>query len=645
MSARAASTQRITDPLEILRKNWGYDRFRPMQREIIDSVLGGNDTLGLLPTGGGKSITFQVPALAFEGLTVVVTPLISLMKDQVDNLLQRGVQAVCLHSGLTRAEHKYGLDRCMLGRAKLLYVSPERLQSKQFIDQLSLMKVSLLVVDEAHCISQWGYDFRPSYLNIVRLREIFPSVPVLALTASATPEVRTDIMSRLAFRGENVFALSFARPNISYAVRYVDHKDTMLLRALRATSGTAIVYVRSRRRTYELAQMLQREGISALHYHAGLSPDDKSDRQERWKRGEVRVIVATNAFGMGIDKPDVRLVVHYDLPPSLEEYYQEAGRAGRDGRESYALVIASKPDKGLLTRRVGEAFPPRDYIRKVYELVCVFCGIAVGEGFEVVREFDLAIFCNRFHLQPAPTRSALMLLTRAGWLEYVEDAATRSRIMLTAGKTELYDLRLDGVTDSVLQLVLRTYTGLFADYVNISESLIARRLNLTEEQVYQSLLALCRAHVASYVPHSENPYIYFTTAREETRHVLIPRDIYEVQRERMAVRVRAIQDFVFGASSCRVARMLRYFGDTQVDTCGKCDVCREQNMHRPTKKETIRFEENVIRLASQPGGRTIGYIAEQLSAKPERVIEVVRELMDDGTVVMTGDKIQTVQCE
>lgn len=644
MSARAA-TQQVTDPLEILRKYWGYDCFRPLQREIIDSVLGGNDTLGLLPTGGGKSITFQIPALVLEGLTVVVTPLISLMKDQVDNLRQRGVQAVCLHSGLTRQELKYGLDRCMLGRAKLLYASPERLQSKQFVDQLSHMNVSLLVVDEAHCISQWGYDFRPSYLNIVRLREVFPSVPVLALTASATPEVRTDIMSRLSFRSDNVFALSFARPNISYAVRYVDHKDMMLLRALRSTSGTAIVYVRSRRLTYELAQMLQREGIPALHYHAGLSPDDKSDRQERWKRGEVRVIVATNAFGMGIDKPDVRLVVHYDLPPSLEEYYQEAGRAGRDGHESYALVIVSKHDKGLLTRRIGEAFPPRDYIRKVYELACVFCGIAVGEGFEVVRGFDLATFCNRFHLQPVPARSALMLLTRAGWLEYVEDAASRSRIMLTAGKSELYDLRLDSVTDSVLQLILRTYTGLFADYVNVSESLIARRLSLTEEQVYQSLLTLGRAHVVSYVPHSENPYIYFTTAREETRHVLIPRDIYEVQRERMEARVRAIQDFVFVASSCRVARMLRYFGETQVDACGKCDVCREINLHRPTEKETILFEENVIRLASQPGGRTVGYIAEQLSAKPERVIEVVRELMDDGTVVMTGDRIQTVQCE
>lgn len=617
-------------PEEVLSAVWGYSEFRPMQRPIIDSVLSGHDTLGLLPTGGGKSITFQVPALMLPGLTVVVTPLISLMKDQVDNLRERGVTAVCLHSGLTRAENKLALDRCRLGKAKLLYLSPEKLRSKTFLETLTHLNVSMIVVDEAHCISQWGYDFRPSYLRIAELREAFPDVPVLALTASATPEVQADIMKQLQFREPRVYARSFARDNISYVVRMVDHKEGMLLKALRSTSGTAIVYVRSRKRTRELADMLCAEGISAAPYHAGLDPHLKTERQNLWKSGGVRVIVATNAFGMGIDKPDVRLVVHYDLPPSLEEYYQEAGRAGRDGKPAFALVIASKSDKGLLSRRISETFPPRDYIRKVYEQACVFVSVPVGEGFETVRPFDFSMFCQRFHLPPAMTRSALTLLSRAGWFEYVDDVATRSRVMVTLSKHELYSLRLEPTADKVFQLLLRTYTGLFADYVNISEELIATRLGITAEDVYQAMLFLSRVGAVSYVPHSNTPYLFFTTSREETKYILIPKDIYETRREVLERRVRAMQTYVFSPPGCRVEYMLKYFGDRDARPCGKCDICREQ---RPVKELPKSIDDTILYIAAQPGGHSPEYIAAQIGVSVDKIIPRLRSLLDCGKLL------------
>ena len=440
----------------ILKKHWGHDGFRPMQEEIIDSVLAGHDTLGLLPTGGGKSITFQVPALMLPGVTLVVTPLISLMKDQVDNLADRGVRAVMFHSGLSRREKELAMTRCRLGKAKIAYLSPERLQNKEFLAELRSIRVSLLVVDEAHCISQWGYDFRPSYLRIAPLRDIIGrSVPVLALTASATPEVRDDIMRSLGFDAPRVFARSFNRDNLSYIVRHADFKEQQLLRVLKGTQGCSIVYVRSRRRTRELAEILQREGISAEAYHAGLAPEEKEERQNRWKADEVRVMVATNAFGMGIDKPDVRVVVHFDLPSSLEEYYQEAGRGGRDGLPSFAVAITGRQDKGVLTRRIADAFPDKEYIAHVYEMACNFLDIAVGEGYDRVYEFDLEKFCRTFSLHPVPTESALRLLTRSGYLEYIAETTSDSRLMVIMDKEKLYDLDLDPTTEDVFQGVLR----------------------------------------------------------------------------------------------------------------------------------------------------------------------------------------------
>lgn len=615
---------------DILQRYWGYDTFRPMQLEIIMSVLAGHDTLGLLPTGGGKSLTFQIPTLALQGLTIVITPLISLMKDQVDNLRARGIKATYLHSGLSISENRLAIDRCRLGKVKLLYISPEKLQSKNFVEQLRLMDVTLIVVDEAHCISQWGYDFRPSYLRINKLRELFPEAPTLALTASATPEVADDIMRVMNFRGRNMFSRSFSRDNISYVVRYCDHKEQKVIDILNAVSGTAIVYVRSRKRTRELAAALVGAGISADFYHAGLAPEEKDDKQNRWKEGRTRVIVATNAFGMGIDKPDVRVVIHHDLPSSLEEYYQEAGRAGRDGAPAYAVVLASRTDKATLSRRLSEAFPPKEYIKRVYELAGNFLDVAVGDGYNQVYEFNFNLFCHRFKLAPTPTHSSLALLSQAGYIDFTEEITTRSRVMVLLTKQELYSLQLPPAVDDVMQLLLRTYTGLFADYVYISEPLLASRLKTDESAIYDSLLTLSRMHAIHYVPRKSTPYILYTTSREEPRYISMPRDVYEEQRLRLQKRLESMKKFAFSTDECRVNTMLRYFGEKPKAPCGKCDICRSGKA--PGNGRDLR--ESILYLASQPGGHDAAYIASQLSYPRQRVIDSIREMLDEGLLAL-----------
>ena len=568
----------LKDPESVLREYWGYDSFRPRQREIIDSVLAGHDTLGLLPTGGGKSLTFQVPALMLDGLTVVITPLISLMKDQVDNLRERGIRAVYLTMGMTRRETRLVYDKCRLGKTRLLYVSPERLRSESFVRELRGWNVSLITVDEAHCISQWGYDFRPSYLRIGELRGLLgPDVPVLALTASATPLVRDDIARQLRFRPDcNVYALSFDRPNLSYVARITQNKTDKLLQVLGATTGTAIVYVRSRKKTREIAELLQGAGISATFYHAGLDPEVKAERQEQWKSGRTRVIVATNAFGMGIDKPDVRTVVHIDLPPSLEEYYQEAGRAGRDGLPSFAVLIATTHDRGLLKRRLNEAFPPVDFVRRVYELVGAFLDVPVGGGYNKVFEFDLARFCRTYGLQERMTRGALALLTQAAYIEFQDEAPTRARLMMLCRRDELYAERLTAEEDAVLMAVLRTYTGLFSEYAFVSESEIARVAQLPEQSIYDIMLSLGRKNILHYIPRKSVPYILYVTGREETHHVCLGPEIYENRRKLMEERLNAVADFAYTTERCRSVVLLEYFGEKDVCDCGRCDICRSR---------------------------------------------------------------------
>ncbi len=611
---------------DILKRYWGYDSFRPRQEEIIMSVLDGRDTLGLLPTGGGKSLTFQVPAMVFEGITVVVTPLISLMKDQVDNLRAAGIRAVCLHSGLSRAEHRLALDRCRLGKAKLMYVSPEKLQSATFIDQLRSMDVSFLVVDEAHCISQWGYDFRPSYLKISLIRELFPDIPVLALTASATPVVVDDIMDKLGFKERNVYARSFSRDNLSYIVRNDFDKERRLINVLTNTSGSAIVYVRSRRRTREIADMLVRNGISADYYHAGLDATEKNEKQNNWKTDGVRVMVATNAFGMGIDKPDVRTVVHYDIPSSLEEYYQEAGRAGRDGKEAFAVLLVSRADKGRLTRMLSEMFPPKDFIRRVYELAGNFVNVAVGDGYNSVYEFNFALFLKTYDLPPLTTRSAMRLLTQAQYFEFVEEVTMQSRVMITANKSELYSVKLDEAGERVFNMLLRSYTGLFADFVYINESVIARRADVDEQKVYETMLQLSRMHILQYVPRKSTPYLYYTTSRELPKYIDMPRSVYEDQYKRLKERIEAMKRFSFGDDDCRVNVMLRYFGEKPEAPCGKCDVCRSRNRNRLTKGDKQSIKDSIIYMVGN-APRSLDYIVAESRYAEDDVIEAVRALL------------------
>ena len=628
-------------PVEILRRYWGYDSFRPLQAEIIDSLLSGRDTIGLLPTGGGKSLTFQVPAMMFDGLTIVVSPLISLMKDQVDNLYQRGIRAVYFHSGLTRRESRLALDRCRLEKVKLAYLSPERLKQKNFTDELRQWRVSAIVVDEAHCISQWGYDFRPSYLAIKDLREMFPDVPVLALTASATPDVVADIADKLALRSPQIFSKSFARDNISYIVRRDEHKEGRMLKVLANTSGSSIVYVRSRRRCRELSDTIRAAGITSDFYHAGLSPEEKADRQDRWKRGEIRVIVATNAFGMGIDKHDVRVVIHYDLPSSLEEYYQEAGRAGRDGHPSFAVLLVAKSDKALLTRRLGEAYPPKEYILRVYELLGNFLDVVVGGGYNHVYECDFNRFCLLFKLQPAVTRSALSILSRAGYIEYSDESLTMSRIMILVAKSDFYGLELDATTEAIFQGILRIYPGLFSDYVTISESRIASTMGVSELAVTTALVTLSRMHVIHYIPRRMTPYVYYPTSRELPRYLVIPKAVYEDQRQRFAARLDAIKRFAFSDDCCRSRILLEYFGQKDdIRDCGHCDICRSRVVRNEySDTEIDRFAKTIETYLSARHNMTVEELMVLFPTARKIVAEALRKLAEDGIISLDGNRI------
>ena len=627
--------------LDTLRKYWGYDSFRPLQADVIRSVLDGHDTLALMPTGGGKSITFQVPGMMLDGLTLVITPIISLMKDQVDRLRRLGIKARSLYAGLRPHEVRNTYDHCAYGKCKFLYVAPERLMNDRFIDELRRFDISLIVVDEAHCISQWGYDFRPAYLRIAEVRRVVPDAPVIALTATATPLVVNDIIDKLEFRrGYNTFSQSFARKNLCYVVRRTSDKLSQLVHILSRVPGSAIVYARSRKRTKQISDELNRLGIPADYYHAGLILEEKEDRQNRWMSGERRVIVATNAFGMGIDKPDVRLVVHVDVPDSLEEYYQEAGRAGRDGLKSWAVLLVMPTDRSRLLKHVTEAFPDRDFIRKTYERVGNFLEVAVGEGYQQTFDFNFNLFCHTFKQPVLATHNALKLLTRAGYIEFIEETDSLSRIMVTATKNELYDLHtVTPGADDVLQAILRLYTGLFADYVYINEDVIARFAGVSHEIVYQSLLEYGRMRILNYVPRKRTPFIVYTTSREEPRYVLIPRDVYEVQRERLEMRVHAMIDYC-ERDTCREAFMLAYFGQTDAEPCGRCDHCVDHR--RRSRVSDADLAEAVLDYLKQHPGFNVGpglgpaasvpltHLATVLHQPIDRIAAAIALLTDEG---------------
>lgn len=613
---------------EILKKYWGFDSFRPLQEDIITSVLAGRDTLGLMPTGGGKSITFQVPTLAMDGMALVVTPIISLMKDQVDHLLERHVKATYLYAGLSRREVRLTYEKCLYGKCKFLYVSPERLGSESFVEQLRQMPVSLIVVDEAHCISQWGYDFRPSFLHIADARKYFPGVPVLALTATATPVVVRDIMEQLHFRADNVMSMSYARSNLSYVVRPTNEKLAELVRIMRSMPGSGIVYVRSRKRTKMISDELNRNHVESDFYHAGLTVQEKEDKQNKWKNNECRVMVATNAFGMGIDKPDVRLVVHADVPDSLEEYYQEAGRAGRDGLRSYAVLLTSPTDKRVLHKHITDAFPEKEYVLKVYERVGNFLQVAVGDGFGKMFDFNFNLFCRTFKLPVLPTHNALKILTRAGYVEFVEEIESQSRVMILVGKDELYDLRTATPgADKVLQALLRIYSGLFADYVFINEAVIAYHTGIDQETIYNALLEFTRMHVLHYVPRKRTPYIIYTLSREEPRHMLLPKSAYDDLRDRMRQRVEAMIDYATSQSGCRELMLLSYFGEQGGDPCGHCDICIDRRKRADHTPDDV--QQGVLYMAGLKPRRLQEFL-HTLSFPADEVCDTVSFLVDEG---------------
>lgn len=622
----------MADYLKILKQYWGYDHFRGIQEDIIRSVGEGKDTLGLMPTGGGKSITFQVPALAQEGLCLVITPLIALMKDQVRNLRERGIKATAVYSGMTREEILIALENCIFGNYKFLYISPERLGTEIFQIKLRSMHVSLITVDESHCISQWGYDFRPAYLKIADIRQLLPGVPVIALTATATPEVVKDIQERLQFRQENVFRMSFERKNLAYIVRHTEDKEGEMLHILQRVNGSSIVYTRNRKKTKEIAQLLNRNHITATFYHAGLNDETKDLRQKTWLKGEYRVMVATNAFGMGIDKPDVRLVIHADVPDSPEAYFQEAGRAGRDGMKAYAVLLFCPRDKITLKQRISDTFPEKDYIRKVYEDINFYYQMAMGDGLGCTFAFNLDEFCHNFKHFPVQTDSALKILTRAGYLEYTDEQDNASRIMFTLTKEELYRIHEQNAdTEKLIRILLRTYTGLFTDYAYINEELLAKRSGLSRSQIYETLLFLTRQHILHYIPGKKTPYIIYTRERQETDRIYLSKEVYEERKESYRRRIEAMIEYAESENKCRSRMLLHYFGEKNEYNCGQCDVCL-QHHHSGLKQSQFDEISHQILSLLKSSPLTPQELKLQIQAPEEQVTKVIAYLLSEEII-------------
>jgi ATP-dependent DNA helicase RecQ len=623
--------------LEILKKYWGYDSFRGIQEQIIESIGSGRDTLGLMPTGGGKSITFQVPALAMDGVCLVITPLIALMKDQVRILREHGIKAAAIHTGMKREEIITVMENCIFGGYKFLYVSPERLSSELFRTKLRHLKICLLTVDESHCISQWGYDFRPSYLNIADIRKELPGVPVLALTATATPQVTDDIQDKLGFREKNVIRMSFYRENLSYVVRKTENKLMELKHILERVPGSGIVYVRNRAATKETADFLNAEGIPATFYHAGLDQVVKDERQKAWTQDRYRVVVATNAFGMGIDKPDVRTVIHLDIPSSIEAYFQEAGRAGRDGLRSYAVLLHSPGDKRTVSKRISDSFPKEEYIRDVYEKLGFYHEMAVGDGRGCTYAFSLGEFCQHYMLPVIPTDSALRILTRMGYIEYVDEMDYSARLLFTATRDDLYRLHQDKVTEDVMNIILRLYSGIFTDYAYIDEHLICTRAGIDREKLYTTLMNLQSQGVVRYVPERRTPVITWTRERIETSLLYFDPEVYRQRKEEFKERIGAMMEYVTRETGCRSAMLLKYFGEHQKKPCLCCDLCQEKIQGDLTRGERDAIMGDVLdTFHSNPNNPQKVY---SLPYDRKKIDTVLHYMVNEGHILMKDGKV------
>ncbi|MCQ2064899.1 MAG: RecQ family ATP-dependent DNA helicase [Bacteroidaceae bacterium] len=575
---------------EILKKYWGYDGFRGVQEQIIESIGSGRDTLGLMPTGGGKSITFQVPAMAMDGTCLVITPLIALMKDQVRSLREHGIKAAAIHTGMDRDSIIATMENCVYGGCKFLYVSPERLSSDLFLTKLKHVRICMICVDESHCISQWGYDFRPSYLNISDVRKLLPGVPVLALTATATPRVTDDIQDRLGFTERNVIRMSFHRENLSYVVRDTENKLEELRHILDCVPGAGIVYTRNRRDTKEISDYLEKNGVTSTFYHAGLSPEVKDARQSIWTKGGCRIMVATNAFGMGIDKPDVRTVVHMDIPDSIEAYFQEAGRAGRDGLRSYAVLLHSPGDRRTLSKRISDTFPKEDFIRGVYDRLAYFHEMAVGDGRGCTYSFSLGEFCQHFSLPVIPAESALRILTRMGYIEYIDEADYSAKLLFTAGRDDLYRIHEDSTTENIMNVILRLYSGIFTDYAYIDEKLVCTRAGVDHETMYMTMQNLQSQGVVRYVPRRRTPVITWARERIDSAMLNFDPEFYRLRLEEYKERIGAMMEYVTRRTGCRSRMLLHYFGEERKQPCMNCDLCLEDTGDSMTRgqRDTIR---------------------------------------------------------
>ena len=629
-----------SDFREILKRYWGYDDFRGIQRDIIESIGDGHDTLGLMPTGGGKSITFQVPALAQDGTCIVITPLIALMKDQVQNLRRRGIKAAAIYSGMPHSDILMTLDNAVFGQVKILYVSPERLSSDLFRTKVRHMQVSFICVDEAHCISQWGYDFRPSYLTIADIRHDLPKAPVLALTATATPVVVDDIQERLGFVEKRVFRMSFERKNLAYVVREALDKRQELVHILNNVEGSAIVYARSRRRTKEVADMLTEAGISATFYHAGLDNPTKDKRQHDWQQNKMRVMVATNAFGMGIDKPDVRVVIHIDCPDSIEAYFQEAGRAGRDGKKAYAVLLYNDYDERKLLKRIADTFPEKPFIRQIYDHIAYYYQVALGSGYNTVFEFNIDDFCHKFRHFPIQVHSALKILNRAGYIDYIEEQENQARVMFIIGREDLYQLQYaEPNEERVITALLRNYGGLFVDYGFIDEAFIAHETGLTKAVVYDTLKRLALKHIIRFIPQKHTPYIRYMQRREPSEQLILMPEVYEDLKRRYTERIHAIINYVKTTNECRSQQLLRYFGEKNSHDCGQCDVCMAYNKTL-TNSHKVAAAQTLIRQLLADKEKHPITILHSLPLPYEQIEAALNEMNDEEEIRVVDGLIQ-----